>query len=81
MKRYEIWEVEQQEGSNDFGLFAIAYAQLLTNGKDPYNFRFDQILMRQAFKIFFRIIGLICNLDSERRINIFPSFVLNAYKN
>ncbi|RNA38464.1 hypothetical protein BpHYR1_047572 [Brachionus plicatilis] len=35
-------QVEQQEGTNDCGLFAIAYAQLLANGKDPYNNKFDQ---------------------------------------
>ncbi|RNA38240.1 hypothetical protein BpHYR1_049363 [Brachionus plicatilis] len=47
-------QVEQQEGSNDCGLFAIAYAQLLANGKDPYNYKFDQRLMRVAYNSFIK---------------------------
>ena len=40
-------DVQQQEGGNDCGLFAIAFATLLCVGRDPAKERFDQKIMRQ----------------------------------
>jgi len=40
-------DVQQQEGGNDCGLFAIAFATLLCMGRDPARERFDKKIMRQ----------------------------------
>ena len=40
-------DVQQQEGGNDCGLFAIAFATLLCVGRDPAKERFDQKIMRE----------------------------------
>lgn len=40
-------DVQQQEGGNDCGLFAIAFATLLCVGRDPAKERCDQKILRQ----------------------------------
>ena len=40
-------EVQQQEGANDCGLFAIAFAQSLCDGVDPHTISLDQSKMRK----------------------------------
>jgi len=38
----DVADVQQQKGGNDCGLFAIAYAALLSKRKDPTMFGFQQ---------------------------------------
>ena len=40
-------EVQHQNGADDCGLFAIAFAEALCAGKDPHLLSFDQKKMRQ----------------------------------
>ena len=40
-------DVQVQEGTNDCGLFAIAFATALCNGVDPYSLSLDQKSMRE----------------------------------
>ena len=42
--------VQQQQGSSDCGLFAIAYALDCALGLDPTTVKYDQSLMRQHLK-------------------------------
>jgi len=44
----DVADVEQQKGGNDCGLFAIAYAALLSKRKDPTVFGFQQCKMRSC---------------------------------
>ncbi|RNA00159.1 hypothetical protein BpHYR1_008590 [Brachionus plicatilis] len=44
--------VQPQVGSNDCGLFAIAFAQLISNSKNPAFFKFNQATMREKFNFF-----------------------------
>ena len=46
----QLPRVQQQQGSSDCGLFAIAYAVDLALGLDPTVVKFDQSLMRQHLK-------------------------------
>ncbi|RMZ97775.1 hypothetical protein BpHYR1_018010 [Brachionus plicatilis] len=50
--RVYMVQSEHQIGSNDCGLFAIAYAQLLAERLDPFNYKFDQRLMRITYYSF-----------------------------
>ncbi len=43
----DICHVERQEGSNDCGLYAIAYATDLANGRDPSRLSYSQAEMRK----------------------------------
>ena len=68
-------QVEPQEGSNECGLFTIAYAQLLANGKDPYNYKFDQRLMRVAYNSFIKYgfsYDFYAEVLSDKQKVIFP---------
>jgi hypothetical protein len=47
--KYETVEVEQQDGSKDCGLFALAYVLAIANYKDPAKLRFNQSSMRAHF--------------------------------
>ncbi|CAF0709786.1 unnamed protein product [Brachionus calyciflorus] len=47
--------VIQQEGSNDCGLFSIAYAYDLSLKKDPSNLKYDQAYMRKCFNLLVKI--------------------------
>ena len=38
-----MMEVQQQEGKNDYGLFAIAFATALANGKQPGHCVFSRV--------------------------------------
>ena len=42
-------DVQQQSGSDDCGLFACAYLELLSQAQDPANFTFNQENLRTAF--------------------------------
>ena len=44
--------VEPQIGPNDCGLFAIAYAKILSYGKDPYNYKLHQSTMWKTYNFF-----------------------------
>ena len=43
--------VQQQIGTSDCGLFAIAFAVALVNGQDPAALMFDQGVMRQHLRL------------------------------
>ena len=43
-----VMDVQQQKGGDDCGLFAIAYAALLSQGKCPWQFSYNQEAMRPA---------------------------------
>ena len=49
-------DVQVQEGTNDYGLFAIAFATALCKGVDPYSLSLDQksIYARTLVKLFWR---------------------------
>ena len=44
--------VPKQRGSTDCGLFAMAYAQLLLDQKEPSHYVFDQSKMREQYNYF-----------------------------
>ena len=44
-----VVRVQQQQGTVDCGLFAVAYAVSFANGKDPAKVKFDQPSMRAFF--------------------------------
>ena len=48
-------QVVEQDGSNDCGLFAIAYAYDLSRYKDPSNLKYDQEFMRKSFNMLVKI--------------------------
>ncbi|CAF1064293.1 unnamed protein product [Brachionus calyciflorus] len=50
--KVHLVNVEPQVGQNDCGLFAISYAQVLSYGRDPYNYRFNQSKMRETYNFF-----------------------------
>ena len=58
-----VVRVQQQQGTVDCGLFAIAYAVCLVNGKDPAKIKFNQQGMRAFY------------VDSikKRRLDMFPT--------
>ena len=58
-----VVRVQQQQGTVDCILFAIAYAVSLANGKDPAKVKYAQQSMRAFFS----------NCIKERHLDIFPS--------
>ena len=51
--KVHLVNVEPQNGPNDCGLFAIAYAQMLSYGIDPFKYKFDQSKMRLTYNFFY----------------------------
>ena len=45
-------QVQQQVGSNDCGLFACAFVELLSYHQDPPQFSFDQTSLSETFREF-----------------------------
>ena len=50
--KVNLVNVEQQIGSNDCGLFIIAYAQFLATSREPAYYKFNQSTMREKFNYF-----------------------------
>ncbi|CAF1107203.1 unnamed protein product [Brachionus calyciflorus] len=51
-QKVNLVHVESQTGTNDCGLFVIAYAQMLTYSKDPAFFKINQASMREKYNFF-----------------------------
>ena len=51
-KRVKRVTVQQQKGANDCGLFACAFLDLLSQAKDPSQYTFNQLIMRDKFNFF-----------------------------
>ena len=54
-----------QNGYNDCGLFALAFATSLANGEDLSNIKYDQSLMRKHLQVCFE----------NKELNSFPRLV------
>ena len=57
-----VVRVQQQQGTVDCGLFAIAYAVSVANGKDPAKVKFEQPSMRTFF----------AECIKKRHLDVFP---------
>jgi hypothetical protein len=47
-------EVQQQTGTDDCGLFACAYLELISQAKNPSSYTFNQVNMRNKFDTFLK---------------------------
>ncbi|CAF0992704.1 unnamed protein product [Brachionus calyciflorus] len=57
-------EVVQQNGSNDCGLFALAFVYAIASKKDPKALKFDQLNMRYNYNLFIKS-GFLFEFKSE----------------
>ena len=67
-EKVHLVEVEQQEGSNDCGLFCIAYVQMLAASKDPFKYKLDQSKLRANYNFFIQNAYLL-DFDAEEIFN------------
>lgn len=72
-----VCNVAKQRGGNDCGLYAIAYAVTLLNGKDPVNMAYDQKKMRNHLTTCLNN-GLITESPSMCRRTVRTEYCLSA---
>ena len=80
-----VLDVQQQNGGNDCGLFAIAFALALCQGKDPTKMELDQSLMRTVLvscleaKDIDSYLTLSGKRDTNRKLIVVDEWGLRVY--